>query len=745
MSRTIRSGGSLLVLIITLGSALLAGPEDAGSRAPGPRVAGAAARQPDPFWIEPQPGGQTVTFQARNDAHGLQLRFGEDGPEVSRLFESGGRPLVTQQLVAWGRPGRLSRCAPAELQADGARIEYRRGELSEWYQNEGRGLEQGFTVLTAPEGADATEIEIQLRLGGALRARLRADGSGLVFDGDSGGPRLVYDGLAAWDGNGTDLAARMELADDMLSLFVSTCGAVYPVTIDPFLWTEEAKLIPSDSAAFDDFGNAVALSGDTAVVGARSDDHAGGVAAGSATVFVRSGTTWSQQAKLVASDAADNDFFGISVAISGETIVVGSFLDDNGGGIDAGAAYVFVRNGTTWSQQARLVASDGAAGDRFGTFVSIVGETIAVGAVEADHGGRDNAGAVYVFVRHGTSWSQQAKLVASDAAGYDEFGAVSLSGDSLLVGSHWSDHGGGIGAGAAYVFVRNGTAWSQQAKLVASDAAPGDGFGRSVALDGDVALVGAVGDDHSGGYDAGSAYTYRRRGGVWSEWEKLTSSDAGPSESFGIAVSLSGYTAVVGSFWDDHSGLSSAGSATVFRNNGSTWSEQGKLVAADAAAGDLFGVAVATSGDRAVIGALGDSHAGGVSAGSAYVVRFTQPWTSLGNGLAGTYGEPSLSGEGRLQWGNQVTISLWRARERALASLVVGTSALNAPFKGGTLVPSVGAIHLMATDASGSIWIQSAVASGLPPGTPLYLQFWIQDPAGPAGYSSSNAVTETAP
>lgn len=201
-----------------------------------------------------------------------------------------------------------------------------------------------------------------------------------------------------------------------------------------------AKLTASDGAAFDLFGNAVATSGDTALVGALHSDAISGDS-GSAYVFVRSGNTWNQQVKLTPGDGAINDNFGRSLAISGDTAVIGAYNDDDNG-TNSGSAYVFVRNGTTWSQQAKLTASDGAAGDRFGVSVAVSGDTAVVGSANDDDDGT-NSGSAYVFVRSGTTWSQQAKLSASDGAPGDWLGySVAISGETALVGAFQDDDSG---------------------------------------------------------------------------------------------------------------------------------------------------------------------------------------------------------------------------------------------------------------------------------------------------------------
>ena len=278
-----------------------------------------------------------------------------------------------------------------------------------------------------------------------------------------------------------------------------------------FKGLEQAKLTASDGESNDQFGYSVAVSGDgnTAVIGAYGDDD-GGTNAGSAYVFVRSGSSWTQQAKLTASDGAASDFFGRSVVISGDgnTAVIGADGDDDGG-IDSGSAYVFTRSGSSWTQQAKLTASDGASSYHFGRSVAVSGDgnTAVIGAIGVDEG----RGSAYVFVRSGSSWTQQAKLTASDGASEDQFGwsvAVSGDGNTAVIGSY-ADDDGGDRSGSAYVFSRSGSSWTQQAKLTASDRAANDYFGWSVAVsgDGNTAVIGSYADDDRGG-GSGSAYIF---------------------------------------------------------------------------------------------------------------------------------------------------------------------------------------------------------------------------------------------
>jgi hypothetical protein len=383
--------------------------------------------------------------------------------------------------------------------------------------------------------------------------------------------------------------------------------------------TQIAKLLASDAAAFDSFGCSVAISGDTAVVGAYEDDHASGVNAGSAYVFVRSGGTWTQQAKLTASDAAESDLFGYTVAVFGDTALVGASADSHAGGSAAGSAYVFTRTGGVWTQQQKLTASDAAEGDGFGISVAVSGDTAVIGAFYDDHAGGSDAGSAYIFTRTGGVWTQQAKLTASDAATFELFGSsVAVSSDTAVIGAQNDDHAGGTDAGSAYVFTRTGGVWTQQQKLTASDAAASDHFGRAVAVSGGTAVVGAFGDDHAGGIGAGSAYVFTRTGDGWTQQAKLTAFDAAAGDTFGFSVAASGDTAAVGAIFDDDA----AGCAYLFSRTGGIWTQQQKLTASDAALAHFFGYSVSVSGDTAVVGAIYDDHAAGSDAGSAYVFSF---------------------------------------------------------------------------------------------------------------------------
>ncbi len=307
--------------------------------------------------------------------------------------------------------------------------------------------------------------------------------------------------------------------------------------------------------------------------------------------------------ELLASDGVAGDSFG-RTAISGDVAMVGA--EDDG---DRGSVYVFGFDGTSWVEGQKLQASDGAAGDDFGKVV-LDGGVAVVGARKRDDNGLDS-GAAYVFRFNGANWQEEQKLLASDGAAGDELGnSVALSGNVAVIGARLDDDNGS-NAGAAYVFRFNGASWVQEQKLLASDGATDDLFGLSVAVSGDVAVAGARFDDDNGG-NSGSAYVFRFNGASWEQEQKLVASDAAQGLQFGQSVSVDGDVVLVGTL--------GTGVAYVFRFNGASWEQEQKLLPSDGAQG--FGGFLVLDGETAVIGASSDDNANGNNAGSAFVFRF---------------------------------------------------------------------------------------------------------------------------
>ena len=571
------------------------------------------------------------------------------------------------------------------------------------YQDDDRGADSGSAYvfvrsgsvwreqqkLLASDGATDDQFGHSTSVSGdtvAIGARYDADhglfsGSAYVFF-RSGTVWTEQQKLIAPDGvSGDHFASAVSVSADTVLVGAfqdddngTDSGSAYVFVRSGAVWSEQQKLVASDGASVDRFGFSVIVEGDTAVIGAPLDDD-NGSGSGSAYVFVRSGAVWTEQQKLTASDGAVDDQFGHSVSLSGDSTVIGARLDDDGASA-AGSAYVFVRSGSAWSEQQKLLASGiasqtfgasvsisgdvvlggaplgvrpgisylyervgtvwaaeqklgadalGPSDEFFGTSVSISGDTAVIGAPSYDDGSNTDSGAAYVYVRSGTSWTEQQELRSSDLAASDNFGSsVSVSGDTVIVGAKWDDDNGG-NSGSAYVFVRSGAVWTEQQKLIASDGASSDWFGDSVSLSGDTAVVGALLHDANGS-GSGAAYVYFRSGATWTEQQKLLASDGAADDQFGTSVSISGDTAVIGSVLDDDGG-SGSGSAYVFTRTGAIWTEEQKLVPLDSATDDRFGSAVSVSGDTAVIGARWDDDNGG-NAGSAYVyTRSGGVWT----------------------------------------------------------------------------------------------------------------------
>jgi hypothetical protein len=602
--------------------------------------------------------GIPAAWVAPNLAQALEVHFLEDGILVAPRSASGPSWRWGMELEGFGHEGRVRPVASADPIVEGNRLEYRRGPLVEWYVNDRRGLEQGFTVAEAPSpGSAGDRVVLEIRLSGNLSPRVNARGDSMVLRDERGVTRLRYGGLLAFDAEGRDLSARLVLRGAeagegrrLLAIVVETAGAVYPLTIDPLFTAEVAKLVADNALMGDELGYSVAISEDTVVVGAPGGDFDGTADTGTAYVFERNAGGWADawgQVQQLATAVQAGDEFGFSVAINGDTVVVGAPGRDGDGTAEAGAAYVFERNGDGtadgWAEVARLIPSDPPADDRFGESVAVSGDTVAVGAPFYD-GDWDawDSGAVYVFERNGgggaDSWGEVRKLTASDFADKDEFGhSVAMSGDTIVVGAHRDDHAGGDFAGSAYVFHRNlggADAWGEVRKLIGSDTSSGNKFGGSVAISGDTVVVGA--ESATGWYNhSGSAYLFERNeGGAvgWGQVKEIYAANGDTGDRFGISVAISIDTVIVGASREDVGGYNT-GSAYVFeRNEGGAenWGQVQRLNASDREEEDRFGFAVAVSGDTTVVGSPLDDDDGSES-GSAYVfVRTGCGWSEQG-------------------------------------------------------------------------------------------------------------------
>ncbi len=749
-----RARPCLMLLVFPLASPALSQEMDAEALAP---MDGQVACLPSGQWrrnTDPEGpfSGDWASIReayeaARHEAHSTEEGYRAHNPGQQWLTRFDGHGFVIRpdagdwtwglELVSYGFPGseRLVESS-ASVSAEGGRVAYAwDATLEEWYKNDSRGLEHGYTMHQRPtwsgEG-EPGELVFVLAVRGGLRPEVTAAARNVQFLDEEGAVLLTYSGLCVVDANGRDLPASFESSGQELRLSIDERGAHYPLTIDPL--AQQAYLKASNPDFGDYFGISVAASGDTVVIGAPGEaSNATGVngdqsdnsadSSGAAYVFVRNGSTWIQQAYLKASNTGSLDQFGWCVSLSGDTLVVGAPYEAssapgvNGDQSDrnapgAGAAYVFVRSGSTWSQQAYVKASNpggglfASQGDRFGHAVAVSGNTLLVGApwerssaTGVNGNQADNsafgAGAAYLFVRHGTTWSQEAYLKASNAEGGitgqggwlgwgDTFGgSVAVSGDTAVVGAAWeSSNATGVNgnqsdnsmdaAGASYVFVRNGTSWTQEAYLKASNTGPGDLFG-TVALAGETIVVGA------------------------------------PSEA-------SRATGVNGDQSDDSAPM--AGAAYVFLRNGTTWSQEAYLKASNAGGidiggpyGDQFGKAVSLSGNRVVIGAPTEgSAATGVDgdqadnsahgAGAAYLfARSGATWTQeayIKASNAHAYPHPFDSGD---RFGHSAALAGSTLIIGALAE-DSGASGVNGD-QGDNLTPDAGAAYTFDLGAPG--------------------------------------------
>ena len=537
----------------------------------------------------------TNQYGAVVDAGGLRVTAGADSWSAT--------------VLGVGYGDNLGALGAARETVAGNRVEYDYGAVSQWFVNGPLGLQQGFTLAQRPAGGDGP-LTLDLALGGTLIATADAGGRSVTLARADGASALSYGGLIAYDATGRQTPAYMSVhstADgDVLSIQVDDADAVYPLVIDPYV--QQTKLTaPTAQATPKYFGFSVAVSGDgnRVAVGARSE-NLGASKAGAGVVYVydRSGTSWTQTAKLTAADGLSGDQLGYSVAISldGTTIaagapgrgavyvfanpdgawkqvdkltVGGAFLgaavsiSGNGDAIVAGvsgvAAYIFTRfGGYSWSLTAGLIPPNGADDGAFGSAVAISadGSSVAVTAPGASVGANVNQGAIYVYGKLGTSWNGPARLVAPNGVAHEQMGgSLSISSDGSVVLA------GAPLVSAAYIFTRTGSNWGQPVKLTAPSAGVGALFGDSVSMsaDGTIAVVGASRETIGNSLNQGAAYVFSRSGSNWSQSGKLTAAVGTTNDTFGtaLAASLDGSTVIVGAP-TAYAGANFQGAAFVF-------------------------------------------------------------------------------------------------------------------------------------------------------------------------------------
>ena len=544
-------------------------------------------------------GGDSSTYsvhvagsglQAVGPAQHLRMRFDRSDVRVDV-----GPARLSLNLRAVGYGSTLTALGDVTPHGSVNRVVYAHAGVSEWYANGPLGLEQGFTIPRALSEHPAGPLTLSMTLSGNMRLSLATGGQSLTLS-HKGMSSLRYDGLVASDARGRTLHSWLMLEGRRVLLRVDTRGAHYPLRIDPLL-QQGAKLTATEEKTEGELGNGVALSanGNIALIGGGGDNSS----KGAAWVFTRSGTKWTQQAKLTGSGETGAGHFGAGVALSseGNTALIGGYKDNT----NKGAAWVFTRSGTTWTQQGSKLTASGSG--EFGLSVALSAEgNIAL------IGGRTGVGAAWVFTRSGTKWTEQAKLTGGEETGEGEFGSVvalSSEGNTALIGGP-SDNSK---VGAAWVFTRSGTKWTQQGSKLTASGESGKGQFGSVALssDGNTALIGSPAENSI----EGSAWMFTRSEGKWTQTgSKLTGSGEKGGGYFGgtIALASNGYTALITGTLDNEG----EGAAWLFTRSGSTWTQQGSKITGSEELynkfGDDFGTSVALSsnGGTAVVGGSTD-------------------------------------------------------------------------------------------------------------------------------------------
>ncbi|MFA6363063.1 IPT/TIG domain-containing protein [Methanoregula sp.] len=660
----------------------------------------------------------TSSSETRNiiwSEYNARQKAGITATGAGSVIVTGTNGSFAMQLAGIGHIDAVQPVLPGTNMANGNRLDIVRNGYTEWYISRDEGIEQGITLPTRPEGTG--RLHVTYTLSGDLQTVL--NGQTLLFF-DRYGPVMQYGGLAAQDATGRVLPSELMLYGNQLSWHVDDRDAVYPVTIDPCIATQTAILSASDKVGGAFFGASVSIYNDTAVVGAKGAYSY----SGRAYIFKDLEGIWSQTAILNASDKHNLNYFGQSISLYNNTVVVGA--DGAGSGLEyhtdaAGAAYVFKNTEDRWSQSVILNASDKAAGAHFGTSVSIYNDTALIGAKGATSGGYSTAGQAYVFKNSGGTWSQVAILNASDKAASAGFGnSVSLYNDTIVVGADGAPSGGYSAAGQAYVFKNSGGTWSQSAILNASDKAASAGFGNSVSLYKDTVVVGADGAP-SGGYStAGQAYVFKNSGGTWSQVAILNASDKVASAHFGTSVSIYNDTAVIGSYGVTTGEYSSAGQVYVFKNSKGTWSQVAILNASDKMGGAFFGDSISIYNDTAVIGAYGATSGGYSTAGQAYVITLAE------------YPAPAITGispsSGPLAGGTLVTIT---------GTGFTGATAVTFGSTAGTITGTITDTSINATSPAGTGTVDiTVIAPGGTSDTGLSDQFT---------YTAAPTVTDITP
>ncbi|MGB3729529.1 MAG: hypothetical protein WBA70_09810, partial [Thermodesulfobacteriota bacterium] len=557
---------------------------------------------------------QSSIYTSTTPGHGIVTTFHKDQVKFER-----GENIIGMRLVST-----QENITPIKVSDN--KIEYQRGNITEWYVNSPYGMEQGFTLNKKPQEAEnEVSISIGLDLSDGVKAVDRESGKSIKFVDSNNNHILNYSGLYAFDSSGKELPSSLSLkGNDIIQIEVDDRGAQYPITIDPFVQSQRVTAADPTSGAGDDFAWSVSIDGDRAIVGIPAwDGSASGQ--GAVIIYERNGSgVWVATPTLFSPVTGSNNDFGMAVSISGDWALIGepdadqSFTND-------GAAHFFQRVSGVWIHRATVSHVFNDLAESFGFSVSISGDRAIVGDPLYGSGGVNNPGAVFVYHRSGSNWnaSPSNPILPGDSDRNDVFGtSVSISGDWFIAGAPGDSMGAGFSTvvhGSVYFFQRTGiTTWSERQKVIGETDSD---FGESVAIDGTIAIVGAPGDTVIGGssIDAGSVYIFERSGTDWTIGSanpdvtttetRIAASDPNATDRFGTSVSIFGDMVVIGSTGQDigepaqPGTISNSGSAYIYQRTApGVWGNEQELFASDPSTSAIFGQSVSISGDTILVG-----------------------------------------------------------------------------------------------------------------------------------------------
>jgi hypothetical protein len=582
-----------------------------------------------------RPAYRVLGLRAVNPAQHLHVVFARRGVTV---VSGGSRVAIA--LSAYGYGDLLQPLGSVIPHVSGNRVGYPHRSLTEWFMNGPLGLEQGFDLAGRPS-LGSGPLTLSLMLSGNLYPRLRRGSLSLTGDGVS----LRYGSLLATDARGRVLPSWFQLVGDRVLIRVDDRGAAYPVRIDPFI--QQGELAARHGARGEEFGESVAISGRTIVVGTPNYVVAStNTEQGAAYVFTKPASGWAkavQAAVLRAAAGQPEELFGHSVAVAGNTIVVGAPFREVGKHAGQGAAYVFVKPRAGWRNAiptAKLTAARGAPNEFFGESVAVLGNTVVSGVPGREVGKNAMQGAVDVFVRPASGWAgsltPKVQLTASDGEAHDALGiSVAIAGDTLVSGADLHMVGKSDGQGAAYVFVKPRSGWktdTQTAELTDEQGEAGELFGHSVAASGGTIVAGAPYRTVGKNAMQGAVDVFRRPASGWAgsltQAAELTVADGSEHEALGRSIAIWGGAIVAGADFREVGKNAEQGAVYVFVRPSSGWAnatQADELIAANGTTGDSFGRSVAISGNTIVAGAPDHEVAANLGQGAVYAFVAASP------------------------------------------------------------------------------------------------------------------------